>query len=49
MRRGPTGDDVELVGVAEVEMVILLPIVEYVVQDDVLGAGCGGGVAGSPW
>lgn len=30
-------------------MVILLPIVEYVEQDDVFGAGWGGGVAGSPW
>jgi len=33
------GDDVELVGAALVEMLILLPILEYVVQDDVAGAG----------
>jgi hypothetical protein len=36
--KGLTGDDVEFVGDAP-EIVILLPIVEYVVQDDVAGAG----------
>jgi hypothetical protein len=34
--KGLTGDDVELVGAA---LEILLPIVEYVVQDDVAGTG----------
>jgi len=32
------GDDVEFVGAA-LDIVILLPIVEYVVQDDVAGTG----------
>ena len=34
--KGPTGDDVEFVGAA---LEILLPIVEYVMQDHITGAG----------
>jgi hypothetical protein len=28
---------------------LLFPMVDVVVHEDVAGAGCGGGVAGSPW